>query len=324
MNRILFKFFRKIHRVFFKKNIWTSEECVELRDELANNKVYELIGNALKNKEGLMVCKFGTIELRAFCCLDGVKNGFSLMDYYEGITEKQCILPEEAMNALCNNAGFFPNNLEQGIRFHDLMENDMKEIDVLGSYIKQESQIKKYLPECLKINLNGYYAPFLWEKPWTRILKNKKVLVIHPFVDSIKRQYERREYLFNNPEVLPEFKKLITIKAVQSIAGNGQYTGYKDWFEALRSMEKQMDAYDYDVALIGCGAYGFSLAAHAKRQGKVAVHLAGWTQMLFGIYGNRWIEDQPEFKKFVNQYWIRPSVDEKPKGVEKVENACYW
>ena len=61
MNRILFKFFRKIHRVFFKKNIWTSEECVELRDELANNKVYELIGNALKNKEGLMVCKSKTI-----------------------------------------------------------------------------------------------------------------------------------------------------------------------------------------------------------------------------------------------------------------------
>lgn len=34
-----------------------------------------------------------------------------------------------------------------------------------------------------------------------------------------------------------------------------------------------MDAYDYDVAIIGCGAYGMHLAAHAKRKGKIAIHL---------------------------------------------------
>lgn len=49
-----------------------------------------------------------------------------------------------------------------------------------------------------------------------------------------------------------------------------------------------------------------------------------WTQMLFGIYGNRWIKDQPEFKKYINEYWTRPSIDERPKNVEKVEGGCYW
>ena len=67
-----------------------------------------------------------------------------------------------------------------------------------------------------------------------------------------------------------------------------------------------------------------NLAAHAKRNGKIAIHLAGWTQMLFGIYGNRWIEDQPEYHRFVNEYWIRPSEKERPDNVDKVENACYW
>ena len=33
-------------------------------------------------------------------------------------------------------------------------------------------------------------------------------------------------------------------------------------------MKMQMDEEDYDIALIGCGAYGMSLAAHAKRKGK--------------------------------------------------------
>lgn len=320
----LIKGLRKIYRLIHTDRIWFNESNVEIWDEEANNFVYNQIKNALKEDTGLMVCKFGTIELRAFCCLDGIKKGFSLKDYWEGITEKQCVLPNEAMDALSSNAGFFPNDINFGLKFHDLMLEDIKEIDILGSYIQQEEQIKEYLPKCTRINLNGYYAPFLWEHPWTRILEGKKVLVIHPFADSIKRQYAKREYLFDNPEVLPQFKELITIKAVQSIAGNGEATGFSDWFEALEWMENEIDNTDYDIALIGCGAYGFSLAAHIKRQGKVAVHLAGWTQMLFGIYGNRWIEHQPEFKKYINEYWVRPGIDERPKNSEKVEGGCYW
>lgn len=46
-----------------------------------------------------------------------------------------------------------------------------------------------------------------------------------------------------------------------------------------------MDKIDYDICLIGCGAYGFPLAAHAKRKGKKAVHLGGALQLLFGIKG---------------------------------------
>jgi hypothetical protein len=97
-----------------------------------------------------------------------------------------------------------------------------------------------------------------------------------------------------------------------------------DWFEALKHMEDEISQLDFDIALIGCGAYGMALAAHVKRMGKQAVHLAGWTQMLFGIYGNRWLRDQPAYAKFINGYWIRPSESEKPKGAEKVEGGCYW
>ena len=324
MNVVIFKSLRKIHRIFGKNGDWNSEELVEVRDQEANELVYNRIRDALINGKGLMICKFGTIELRAFCCLDGVKNGFTARDYLEGIAEKQCVLPEEAMAALCNNAGFFPNDIKYGLKFRDIMEQDMQEIDILGSYIKQEEQIKEYLPECTRINLKGYYAPFLWKHPWTRILEGKRVLVVHPFADSIEKQYKKRMYLFDDPEVLPEFKSLTTIKAVQSIAGNGTQTGFRDWFEALQWMENEIDGKEYDIAVIGCGAYGFSLTAHVKRQGKIAVHLAGWTQMLFGIYGNRWIKDQPEFKKYVNEFWVRPAESEKPDGVKSVENACYW
>lgn len=52
-----------------------------------------------------------------------------------------------------------------------------------------------------------------------------------------------------------------------------------------------MDAVDYDIVLLGCGAYGFPLAAYAKRRGKQAIHMGGSLQLLFGIKGKRW-EDQ--------------------------------
>ena len=97
----------------------------------------------------------------------------------------------------------------------------------------------------------------------------------------ISQYKNNRAQLFDNPDVLPEFESLTCIKAVQTQAG--EKCQFKDWFEALDYMKGQIDKCDYDVAIIGCGAYGMSLAAHVKRQGKVALHLAGCTQMLFGV-----------------------------------------
>lgn len=155
-------------------------------------------------------------------------------------------------------------------------------------------------------------------------MKGKRVLVVHPFVESIRYQYEHnRERIWLDPDVLPEFGDLLTLKAVQSIA-DAKNQPYEDWFEALKFMENEISKMDFDIALIGCGAYGMCLAAHVKRMGKIAVHLAGWTQMLFGVYGTRWIEQQHEFSKFINRYWIRPNANERPMGAEKVEGACYW
>lgn len=162
----------------------------------------------------------------------------------------------------------------------------------------------------------------MFEQPWTRILENKRVLVIHPFAKSIESQYAKRETLFSNPLVLPQFKSFRVIQAVQSIAGNS--CEFSDWFSALNYMKEEMEKEDFDIALIGCGAYGFPLTAHAKRLNKVGIHLAGWTQMLFGIYGKRWLTDQPQYAKFINDNWIRPNKDEIPQNSKRVEGGCYW
>lgn len=224
---------------------------------------------------------------------------------------------------LYNNAGVFPNTAVMADRFGQQALIDCQQIDILGSYIFNESYLYSLMSNVTKVNLDAFYAPWLFNNPWTKWLKGKKVLVVHPFAESISSQYHnRRDFLFDNPDVLPEFESLTCIKAVQTQAG--ETSKFTDWFEALDYMKEQIDSCDYEVAIIGCGAYGMSLAAHVKRQGKIALHLAGWTQMLFGVYGERWVKHQPQYARVINKYWIRPNDNETPKNAKSVEGACYW
>lgn len=108
----------------------------------------------------------------------------------------------------------------------------------------------------------------------------------------------------------------------------GQCSQFNTWFDALDYMKSEIDKCDYDVCLIGCGAYGFPLAAHVKHNGKQAIHLGGTLQLLFGIKGNRWFDPDsflyPKFKELLNENWVKPLETEKPLVANQIEGGCYW
>ena len=163
--------------------------------------------------------------------------------------------------------------------------------------------------------LEPYYHPH----PWSAALAGKRVLAVHPFKTTIVRQYARREQLFPGTDILPQFADLRIVQAVQGLAGAD--TGYASWFDALAAMEQQMDAAPYDVAIIGAGAYGLPLAAHARDTGHAAIQMSGALQLLFGIRGKRW-DDHPIISKLYNDAWVRP--EETLAHKEKVEGGSYW
>lgn len=80
---------------------------------------------------------------------------------------------------------------------------------------------------------------------------------------------------------------------------------------------------DFDVAILGCGAYGLPLAARLKRAGKQAIHLGGTVQILFGIKGKRWDTDSLT-NHLYNEHWVRPLPEETPAAAKSVESGCYW
>lgn len=294
------------------------QEYVQFRDQEANR----LVRERLSSGEPCMVAKFGTVELEALVNYLSIhQESFPLSDLFNYVKgDRRYLWWNDSLRWLCSNAGFFPSDEAGFNSFCKLYLDDIKMIDILGSYIKEERQFDKELSGAVRLNLDGYYAPFYYSKPWTGVLKGKKVLVIHPFEESIQKQYQLRTKIWEDPDVLPEFE-LKTIRAVQTIAG--EKSDYGNWFEALNVMKDQASGTDFDVALIGCGAYGLPLAAHVKRMGKQAVHLAGWTQILFGIKGKRWLDDH-HVAKYMNQYWAFPLPSEVPRNYATIEKGCYW
>jgi hypothetical protein len=192
-----------------------------------------------------------------------------------------------------------------------------------GLFREEEGMFKRHTPNAQLIDLQCL-SPFLFRFPWSAALEGKRILVVHPFKKSIRTQYmENRQNLFKDKKVLPAFSSLEIVGAVQSIGGeNKEFT---DWFAALDSMKSKIDNCDFDLALLGCGAYGLPLAAHIKRSGKQAIYIGGVLQLLFGIKGKRWEGFPYEYDtRFYNENWIRPANDETPKASKQVEDACYW
>jgi hypothetical protein len=304
-------------KLFGNKVLDKKELSFHYSGQEASNKIKQL----LLSEKPLMIARFGSGELE--CVTIGYfKSKFSLLhNSYNYVRNKidNFWWSEDIKKSMFNNAGFFPPTEKNFEHFTQLMLNDMKELDLLGSWLTDEKYFKEQLKNTVKVELT-MLEPYYHKYPWTKALEGKKVLVIHPYSKSIEAQYKKRELLFYNNDVLPLFE-LVTIKAVQSIAGSN--TGYKNWFEAFHYMREQINNVNFDIAIIGCGAYGFPLAAHIKRIGKKAIHLGGATQILFGIKGKRW-EDIDFFKQLFNEHWVKPLPEETPQNADTVEAGCYW
>lgn len=298
----------------------------KIKDKIEYNSdhISDIIYNTLNNDNPCMIARFGSIEQTVVANYISIrKKTHNIFDIITGRSPYYW-WDKKMRNELKTNAGFFPNTKQFVERYCATMIEDTKMLDVLATWYGKEPII---IANKNAIQLIGLQESEPWwqTNPWTRYLTGKKVVVVHPFAELIENQYKNRQYIFKNKDILPEFE-LRTVKAVQSI--NGECNNYSNWFEALDWMKNEMDKEDYDVALIGCGAYGFCLAAHAKRMGKKAIHMGGVLQLLFGIKGKRWENKNYhpiyDYTTLFNNYWVKPYEIYKPQNSNNVENGCYW
>lgn len=325
-NKIILKFFnaaRKIHTTYCG-TYKLPQPTPNSNPTFVNKTIYDL----LQSDKPCMIGRFGSNEIE---CTVFTRNRkyykYDLLNYAHGKSDIWWY-PDNTINRMYYNAGFFSPTTDQLDKFGEEMMKAMPLLDVLGSWCKEEGFFLDELSNATFVDLE-LLNPFWGSEttPWTLALEGKKVLVVHPFAETIQAQFAKRKNVHNDPRILPNFS-IRTIKAVQSIAGQ-KPNGFNNWFEALHYMEEEIDKTEYDICIIGCGAYGFLLAAHCKRMGRKAIHLGGATQLLFGIKGKRWENPNYGFNgnnylSFMTPYWIRPSEEEKPAESNTIEEGCYW
>lgn len=269
----------------------------------------DMIFNMIQQKEPLFLGRLGSVELECLC-----QN----QQLYE-IPDSEETYDRNIRHMMENNAGFFPAKEESLNHFCDIYFNNLKEADLLWSMWQsyfEDIIYQKFSPNTPIGSFDDSCLPLKLNNPWTTALKGKRVLIIHPFTESIETNYKKKELLFERQDFLPEFH-LQTLKSVQSIAG--EKTIYEDWFWALEAMKEQMKTFDFDIVLTGAGAYGFPLAQYAKELGKQGIHIGGPLQLLFGIKGKAY-----HSMGIYNDYWTEPLDSERPENYKRVEAGRYW
>lgn len=217
------------------------------------------------------------------------------------------------------------SNYMGALKYTALMSRAFEKADMIGIWRNLHMgdallEIQKTKDE-LYLSRAESVEPFRYDMPWSSALRGRRVLVVSPFSEQIKHQYKKRKELWQDKEVLPEFI-LETEDAIWYYAGKRDER-FKDWFEAFDYLYNRIMAHDFDVAILGCGYFGFALAAKIKEAGRQAIHMGGATQLLFGIKGKRW-DNNPNINKYYNEYWIRPDDRLKPEDDRNLDDGCYW
>jgi len=214
----------------FKKSICGDRGAVLFGDD-ASKIIYEM----LISEAPCMIARYGTIEL---ACIVNSLNIKKFKSYSVFKKLEKCVTEtfkyicnidggesfwweEFVIRGMSNNTGFFAPEtqlLPHLERFCDIMLSCTKNLDICGAWQSREKYLAGYYPEnLLWVDFDTFSdSHFLQlENIWTKALRGKNVLVIHPFSELIESQYHKhREKLFENPDVLPEFLSLQTVKAV--------------------------------------------------------------------------------------------------------------
>jgi len=226
-------------------------------------------------------------------------------------------------------SGIFPVRRDIYLRWAGELHQALRKMDALAQWqptatylsVVEDRVLAHVAPQSFRVHRN-YAHPLHPPALWLEDLLKLRWLVIHPFAETIRAQLphlatlgiypprasEDLERRAQNTQILgcPQFAYMVPPK-------------HPDWCSALAALKKDMECLDFDIALIGAGAWSLPLTAHAKSLGKKGIHLGGSLQLFFGIRGARF-----DKSGIYNEKWIRPLAEERPKNCHLMEQGAYW
>lgn len=156
------------------------------------------------------------------------------------------------------------------------------------------------------------------------IINNKRILVINSFSKLIKNQIDTN--INNLKQIYSNFPNIIEVSQYTTpytFFNNGPHNSILETINNICNEITNL-SYNFDVAIISCGAYSSFIANYInKTMNKDIFVTGGYITRFFGIMCKR---DINKFYNFENkECWITNIPDEyKPFDYEKIENGCYW
>ena len=286
------------------EKFWTGRELMGYQD------VYRKITDSIQTRIPYAVGRLGGVEANLIMCGKQIPSFFWRPDSWT-------LFADTVTGA--TNAGIRPRNPQSYRVFARLAWDALQQLDLLGVWKTGYEAIclgphtkKKFFD----VELTGPNGEN--DAHWMRALKGRRVLVISPFTVTIQSQMPKLGKIWPEMPWLAEtdfnlvpFPYLIDEDYPET------------WWEVYERIGKIVSAGKYDVALFGCGGLGLPFAQLAKDAGRVGIHLGGHLQLIFGIYGQRHL-NQSWFRDQMNEYWVRPDSSEVPLCAKRVEGGCYW
>jgi len=288
-----------------------------LHEDALSESSFSTLKSLIESGKPSSILRFGSLETRM--CYD-----------YRDIPNHHP--PENLIKILKQNTGFYCTDPTAEVdvlkRFADISLKAYAKCDYVASTISPQNEAYAFVGKCMTLvpHLDVCYVPSYVQtlNRWMPLLEGLKVLVISPFPKSIASQLEHKSRLFENGPNAFQFPQceISLYQAHNTILGNTPFP-CENWVESFEQMASEISCMDFDLALVGAGAYGVPLCSAVKDMGKIGFHVASAVQLAFGLMGKRWRTYQ-HIQEFYNDFWNYPLASETPKSAHLVESGCYW
>jgi hypothetical protein len=226
---------------------------------------------------------------------------------------------------LFHDSGVFPATRRQFDAFLQIYRSSVASLDGISlwqetAFLQEyERAIASELCPAAQLLSPDTLSPFFM----LGLVAEQRWLVISPFVKSMQKQVVHLEKVFS------KFDWSVRLKGMETrcrflrcpFFSYLEASPYRDWSEGLYKLTEAALREEFDIALVGAGAWSLPLLGNLKKAGKKGIHLGGSTQVAFGIQGKRW---DGYWSRYYNDCWIRPLSEDTPAGHEQKEDGCYW
>ena len=288
-----------------------------------NNELRSYLEDKIKNNTNFILPR-----------ISGIENNFAYLGVCianNKLTKEEYNYINNVIKSMKNNAGIKLTSIKSILKYSELYLEAFNLCDAYfdwdksGNYIQHIALSHEFITNNFK--KNKFWALSLdifnniHNNPWTQALNGKRLLIISPFIESMKSKLDILPEIYG-VDIFPNCE-FIFLKPPQTHAAMPSDEFDIELERFIEEIKRIKD--DFDIALCSCGGYANLVCSEIFKLNKSAIYVGGVLQMFFGIYGTRWLKEKPEILRiYMNKHWSRPSENEKPSGHNNIENGCYW